>query len=774
MFLGSQETFHPNVVKHIIEIVSDGKMDKNVFNALVDYSFDSNYSWQENLNRFATSKPFITSYFKTGNNFYNMLMATYKMLYELNDQYEVMDKYIFTYRVKDSIKRYLNGFNTNRSKDYDLDYILCDFRDKISNSSYSAYSFGDNNLIGHIYRTFDYYGMKNHKFIYSVINERGTVLETEEGSISSADFNPIVEEKFSRSIDFPRIVKDIYEASEILFSVKGEVCFDIFSAKIEDELKLKEERISNLFDRSFGLPNVGPLIILPTFNKLSNTDFRTNSIKQGLEMLSLIEKHINSGLYASSLEELYDEVYDIYLSTLNNSNFTDKFPNKVNRYASVNKSTFMSLIKGVKSLNVFMHYIKSKKIDLTEKDYRLFRDKRFYRRFDKLEDYLVLRDITPKLIKEVEDEDMSLNASALTNDNCYDKALSLLKFDDMIKFSDFNLATLNSVVRAQRTYRVDSIVVKSLTTKMEQDLEYSKVVYVLLNNLYETNPEVFNCGADEAFKYIISEDTADFGFDFSSEIMSLKTVMLDLGYFRITELYDRVSRTEYVKPEDDETLFVRFLEMINKDKYPLRTIARYYSFRAVYLDATLALLSQASKTTEDLILPFTGKRNTSFHVSSLNFPFNVSNKADISKLSARESAYKLRYYNEGVNLKEIVIIKDIFHVQNELTTIYEPVYSFAKHKVKIAKRLLDDYDISTAPIDIPKRLKALTPELESRPIIESSSMLAYYDHPKHFGFMFKASSMLLIKGRYYLHERGYLIDKNDYSIIPVNKEGELI
>lgn len=714
MFISKVDVLHPNVVKHTAELVSEKILSANVYDDLCAVNFEGEKDGVRALKDFLVKK-------NVSSTAINMIINnTITELYSYSNPYMIIAKYIYTSKVRKAILRHVSKFNNNKNYNFNIDAIIAEFEKFVLASPLRAYNFDTNSPVKFLVFTFGLFGksINGKQFIYSILNERGSQVSGEDGEMSLSDLAANTVETYSHSIDFPKVVKDIYEASNALFTISGIVCYDIFSYYMDKELRELKEEVKGIFSDVFNSDSIGPIVVSNDTSYESETDFRRNTIIQRVKILEQIKDNLDSSLEFDRVNELYSTVISMDARNLSHSNVGRLFKHKQSGLQH-NYTVFFKILKGLVSLEEFMKYLKLNKIKLAQEDYKLFRDPSLYRRFNTLEDYISLRDITSAVITE--GNTLQDSVPYLTNDQCY----------EAMQRRDYNLISLSSVVKMEMNRNMSEF--RNIDEYVKNINSSYQVCSFVYSNLVNVHNAMISVGLDP-----FDHEVFDAYFSSSSEV--------ELEYLDVL-----------IYPNDE---MLRRSVIESKD---IGYILRFLNLRIVYFQHILSLLDKINNDLEYVIL--------TIDKNLLSFPKFISSLEDASKLV---STLGISFHLDEKVDKSIVnsmIFKKQYYLMSY--SIYEEnskLYDFISEWIEKVISKSEEYGITLTKKKLPKSLREKSIFLQSMPYVENKNFELFKNKFSVIdGFLYDKGK-LLEYDRCYIHEKGYfLLMDNNYQIIEIKE-----
>lgn len=733
MLVYSGSSIHPNIVKHIAEFQGASILPSKVLKELIGTNFvNIEGSALAHLSEFFSSRG-VSSYVVE-----ELLMKVNSYLYDDHSGYNILSDYVNFTDVRNAIIRHLNSKNNNRNKTYDVEYILSDFKSKCTEGGYySNYNFDTNSLTPYLINAFkSFYAPSFHKLIYSVFNERGTMVSTDDGAMGMESFASIEIEKPTKNIDFHSICRDIFLASEALYSVGNEVCFDLFSYHMVCSLDELTETINGYLKTSFGSLAFAPDLSTDRRLILQSSDFRSNTIGMRNHMLKQILENVENGVNLDSLQLLFRNLVDYDLTKQHDRNFGTLFKHTGKNDAK-NYSKFMTILKGAISLNSFVKYIVSNNYTLSEEDYVLFREPSYYKRFKSLEDYMLLGRVTKTLIEE--GNDIKDNLPYLTNDECYDA---------LVPRGSYNFSSLAEYLKSNANSRDDQFFnllneIESMKGMYKQVSLFTAKLEAICESIRINIPELEITSA-LCFDHIRKTLPA---FDTYCEVLMFPSIPGDESRSMENERLRKgildSKNINHVRRYMNLFLCVslRMIELMEFSRYSNDYVILNIDKSLLFLPNAVSDVRVLSKFNSCIV---DNPERISFYIAPNEFedPNNI----------LRNSSFAKMYYMFYEGIKDGLGGK----------------FTYVRNWLEEIEKQIQVYSISLSAKTVPDFLKTRSvlvngEELNSSPRLNSLiTRCEVVD-----GFLFQNGSPLIVEGDKYVHKRGYFVSKNKNSLTPL-------
>lgn len=728
MRISGRRTIHPNIVKHIAELKGEKYLEPKVLDELTKLNFYKEKNGMIALEKFLQDRvsPEISKKLQIEVNSY---------LYEKDAMTIVID-YIDYSSVRRAIRSDINKFNNNKNYTYDFEAIISDFKRVCrKGSNVQAYDLESNNLGGYLFNSYKFYAKGNSKFIEGILNDKGSLVETEDGILSLEDVQSIKEEKVESYIDFSSCVRNICVASQDLYEVDNNVIYDLFSLYLSEQTDKIAGVIQDKFKVCYGNTMYSPIVSIHK-PQVGNITYRVNAIKRGNLYVNLVRDTLSYGVTFNSLQKLYSTISNKESEVYGPNN---DIPNyfKQSRTNSGKKSTsnkkfndtkFLDLIRGVVSLNELTKYLRQNNINLYTEDVIIFRDLAYYKRFSSINDYLLLRDVTPELIKQSEN---------LVDEIPYDN--NDMSYNNLITISNGSFSTLKDYIRSSLS--------RTKPVRVFDLLESIKVDFGKVAKLYKISVAMYNA----CKKFMTSEQEI---FDY----LNLK------GSYNSDEERNRCLLTNKAIADTFSSDSDKYYKEDFLEERDFRIVLRYYNLWLILLQHLYRLLSACNIEIDEAILRINN--------DSLFLPEKLDlNKDDIIKF---KSEVPFNFFDENVTENFMTHRKQYSIFYASLMERYANCVSVIRNwQVKLNDRakqinlITEELTISEAlhcqAFIAASRPKNVSAELES--FLESSIVVD--------GVVFRNGEPYNHKGFGYVHENGYYIqDKINSGIyaIPSNEK----
>lgn len=724
MFISVKEGLHPNLIKIAMLLVAERTLGKDAkaFKALKKFKVN------KDSNVFVDVKDLLLANDLSVEMAFTIIKESCSLILSLENPMDVIAEYVYSAEVVADIRSKVNAFNNNKNS-YDLNTILNNFKEFILRYSINKYDLESDNLkafLGNAYNRFYSKDEKYRKDILEVLNSRGSVVNGEEGAMSLTDKIGFSDDsRNSYQIDFPSVVKDISLASDELFNINNEVVYDLFSFYLEENSKMNYENIQNLFLEHLGSPELLPII--SEKKTIFATKYTENTVNKRYLMLKRVYNILENGLFSNNVEGLYNDLKSIDMDTLNSVNVSTLFkypkPNassaKIESIDVYNKDLFLKILRGVVSLREFVKYLKLNKIEFS--DYNLFRDKNNYKRYNTLESYISIHEISKGLIEESKDTQIEL--PYYENDRLYD-----------VLNQRYNLSSLSSIYNEH-------------LSKMYSEQNPSDEYISRLVSLMEIN---FGCKSE--MEQCIS-DLKAIGEDPSSEVSYNYIVESVPSLLPIFESYFMEGSSSY------------YLKDVLLDTHDIFNLLRFFDFSLMIFDHLRNLLDLTNLSEDKLFF--------SDNLGYLDFPREVSSIDDLAKI--KSDIFSLSFYTE----ESSEYVDSPIKVGKFYSALFEIINLFISDIVEFVdswsykfKESLDSYGISVV-----KSLEFSNVKLRSKLVsIESLNdnltknfLDLSYKFSEINGLLSDNGVPIVYEG-YLVHSKGYLLATfNDFSITKISE-----
>lgn len=720
MIIFTENVIHPNAIKHSAELLGEDLLPQKVLDELITTNFNGS------KNGLAKLKEFLHD--KVNTAVYNELITKVnKYIYSIDSMKQIIADYADTRIVRKALKYKLKKENNNRNSTYDFEAILNDFKSKCI-EEYSNYDFSTNGLFKSLIFSFNkYYCPKYDDFIYSIFNDKGTLVETEDGTLLLENLASIDVKDKKVTIDFSNIVKDIYEGSKDLFMISGEIHYDLFTHYLSKELERLDKVIRNTMKQAFKIESLGPRVIT-NIKGFGNVPYRVKTLRKRVELLEVISLNVKNGLTLDSLQILYNRAVESD-ALITDANIGKLFEHKstISTSEKLKKSNykkFLDIVRGVVALNILVTYLHESGHKLYEDDFILFRDEAYYKRFQDIEDYLLLKDITKDLIEEsvIRDDkgnvmNIADNIPFMTNDECYD----YLSKDSKYEFSSLKDFVKSSIEKNTNPYNVK---------KSIQDLRQLCQTY---NSFYVSMLDVYNT-LEQKFPGVDLSDPQF--FDFAMSVVPNAQAYMNTLFFMFS-------------PE------VKEIALMEKD---LRLVLRYLNLSVNVIYHLVLMLEESEKNLEYCILTMKKDR--------LYLPDNIQN---ISQLSLFSTFTPLKFFLIGdEDIENISFRKQYYLIYADIIKGIGPSFKYLKNWINKVESKVETLAVSLSLDSLPEKLKQKSIIINGKENNSSDGLEAFLQQGQLVGGFLFINGAIYRHRDGYIHERGYFVNPDlDYMITPI-------
>lgn len=720
MIIFTENVIHPNAVKHSAELLGEDLLPQKVLDELIATNFNGCRNGLLKLKEFLHDKVNTAVYTE-------LITKVNKYIYSIDSMEQIIADYADTKKVRKALMYKLRKENNNRNNTYDFEAILNDFKQKCR-TEYSNYDFNTNGLYKSLIHSFnDFYCPKYSKFIYSIFNDKGTLVETEDGTLLLENLASIDVKDKKVSIDFPNIVKDIYEGSKDLFMISGEIHYDLFTYYLSKELERLDKVIRNTMKQAFKIESVGPRVIT-NMKGFGNVPYRVKTLKKRVELLEIISLNVKNGLTLESLQNLYNRAVETD-GLITDANIGKLFEHKTtistsDKMKKSNHKKFLDIVRGVVALNILVTYLHESGYKLYEDDFILFRDEAYYKRFQDIEDYLLLKDITKDLIEEsiIRDDKGNVmnimdNIPFMTNDECYDY---------LAKDSKYEFSSLKDYIKLNIEKNTNPYNPK----KSIQDLRQLCQVY---NSFYTSMVDVYNL-LEQRFPGVDLSDPQFFDFAIGN-VPNAQTYLNSLFFM--------------FSPD------VKEIALAEKD---LRLVLRYLNLSVNVIYHIVLMLEESEKNLDYCILTMNKGR--------LYLPDNIQN---ISQLSSFSTFTPLRFFLIGdEDIENISFRKQYYLIYADIIKGIGPSFKYLKNWINKVESKVESLAVTFSLDSLPDKLKQKSIIINSKESNSSDGLEAFLQQGQLVGGFLFINGAIYRHRDGYIHERGYFVNPDlDYMITPI-------
>lgn len=741
MFLEVNKVIHPNAIKHSAELLGEQLLPPSVIKQLTEVNFKGQGNGIKCLESFLSGKV-------NDSIIRELILKVNNYIYSLDCVERIISDYADTSRVRTAMKKKLNRENNNKNYTYDFEAILNDFKSKVM-THYSAYDFNSNGLFKSLIYSFNnFYCKSYYKFIYSVFNEKGSLVNTEEGSVLLESLASIEADDLTKhSIDFATEVKNIYEASKDLFNISGEIHYDLFSYHLANELQKLEETLMDLVRNSFNNESFGPRIVSNS-RSFGNVPYRVKTLKKRIELLDLFRINHDNGMDISALQSLFERVVksdslitDANIGKLFEHKEVASSANSTNKIKKTKYKKFLDILQGVVSLDNLVTYLHNTGLRLYEDDCIIFRDSAYYKRFNSIEDYLLIKDVTNALIDESKSLDGNGNYVSdfdgipfMTNDEC---------FDYLLGGTSCNFASLRDYVNNGLKQEMNKFDFASIKTNLVD----------MFNIFYDCFTQF-----DQAFNYMSSTlgsvDLAPSGDDQASVTMR-------------KQIFDGVVSAIPNGNQVVEQMLFMFTPKLKEQallQSDITLLLRYLNFYVNVLYHYIMILDKSNSPLEYSLL--TLDRDTMY------IPNTVQNLEDVSKF---KTYVPMKFYLTGNrNANDVSLRKQYYLFYDDLKRGLGNVFSYLQDWKKSIETKALELDVTFSKEVLSKRLKELSILINGKEDNSTDSLKLFISNYQIVGGFLYINGAIYKHKKGYIHERGYFVDPRlDYIITPIPKDYNL-
>lgn len=718
IFLNNQK-IHPNIPKHIAELLGEEILPPDVLDKLRVTNFFKEDNGMVALQNFLKDKV-------SDNVCIDLMKKVNGYIFNSKDPLNILLDYIQSAPVRKNIKASISKFNNNKNYTYDLDAILVHFRNFCSKSSIHNYDLNSNGLAGYLTHTYSaMYAMSNTEFITSILNAKGSLVDTEDGSVSLEQLISVKEEKRTASIDFTKVVKNIYEGSQVLFEITGEVRYNIFSYFLSEELDDLELEIKNYLNKTFS-NKYSPNLVVQKKN-YGYKGYHIETVTFRLELLNHMIVASKNGLTLKTLRELFKT---IVMRDYNkqSKNIGKLFVHTVtsglssNSNKKTNERKFLDILRGINSAKELQTYLNETGQKLYEEDCSLlFETPFYYKRFTTMEDYFLLRDLTSDLVDKTKDLNYMCDEIPYdTNDGA---------FKTLERIADFNFSSLKDYMKLNLTVSKSFDVngtIKYLLSLGNNILEFHSIASAIYNKVLEKLPD-FDPSSPEIYDLILSKSG------------KYSVIMTDVIF-----QYSPIEQRELKEVKDP------------------RVVLRYCNFTIVLITHFVKMLKKSRLDLDECLL--------SIEAPQIFLPDSVDT-ANIQEFVKFDSPIALEFYlrgDEKVSDSPIRYQYSLFYL--DFLRRIEDAHVYLKDWANKIEKSADDINLKFNNVKLTEKLKLISLDIMRMEDNNSKALSVFVSNKQVVdGFVFVNGE--IYRNKYgYIHERGYFVNPNlNYDISKIEK-----
>lgn len=733
MIINLEGILHPNVIKTAMLLVSEEKYGTNspIYKIIKNLKLDSTSKVQkmtsDAMKEAGIQEPVVNALFE----------ASCNLLLSLDDPLTILGEYVFSSEMKKDIKRKVDRYNNNKNS-YDLNNILVAFKEFVC--SYSLKSFNwdhyePTKYLGNCYSSFFSQHADHNKTILQTINLRGSYIRGEEGVIDLVDKVDVSDnDEFDKGykIDFSRVVKDISLASCELYSIRSQVIYDLFSFYLDEKSESDSNDVRELLLRNFNTTELLPTIVKRY--KVHLPDYQTNTLKLRHLIVKKIYETLDNGLYSGDVMKLYEEVKRIDSTKYGDSNTSTLFvypkPNStsaaIKKAEDKNKKIFFTVLKGIVSLKEFIKYLEYNKIEFT--DFELFRSKTYYQKFESLESYISMKEISDILSEE--SKGVNFELPYYKNEVLYDKLSPR-----------YNLSSLFSIYNEH-------------ISKIYEEPNPAKKY---LEEVYDSMMPLITCTT--SIENLIEEIKQD---EFLSQIPLNSPDIFDAIH---ASCEDEFEQFKLLFDQNDSQSRLLMEGILNqKDIY---NVLRFLNFNLLILEYLATILNNSLANNEDLLL--------SADSVYLNLPKDITKMLDLTIFNSEN--FKLRFYlddDEMVNeSKSMFMVKLYSTMYRVIRSKFDYIFSFTDAWVVKFKSELNSFGVKLSKSSRYASVK-LREKLSIIETMNSRSSMYFRAFANKYGTkggLLAQNGLPIIYQGNLVHEKGYFLNlASDFAIMEINEE----
>ena len=509
--------------------------------------------------------------------------------------------------------------------------------------------------------------------------------------------------------------------------ISGEIHYDLFTYHLSKELERLDKVIRNIIKQAFKIESLGPRVIT-NIKGFGNVPYRVKTLRKRVELLEIIALNVKNGLTLESLQILYNRAVESD-ALITDANIGKLFEHKStistsDKIKKSNHKKFLDIVRGVVALNTLVMYLHESGYKLYEDDFILFRDEAYYKRFQCIEDYLLLKDITKDLIEEsiIRDDkgnvmNIADNIPFMTNDECYD----YLAKDSKYQFSSLKDYVKSSIEKNTNPYNVK---------KSIQDLRQLCQTY---NSFYVSMLDVYNT-LEQKFPGVDLSDSQF--FDFAMNVVPNAQAYLNALFFMFS-------------PE------VKEIALMEKD---LRLVLRYLNLSVNVIYHLVLMLEESEKNLDYCILTMKKDR--------LYLPDNIQN---ISQLSLFSTFTPLKFFLIGdEDIENISFRKQYYLIYADIIKGIGPSFKYLKNWINKVESKVESLAVSFSLDSLPDKLKQKSIIINGKENNSSDGLEAFLQQGQLVGGFLFINGAIYRHRDGYIHERGYFVNPDlDYMITPI-------
>lgn len=184
-------------------------------------------------------------------------------------------------------------------------------------------------------------------------------------------------------IDFPEVVRDIYQAGVLLFKVGQVVHYDLFSMYKAQYVQSRKMAL----EEATKIPNVEFVFRdLELYGNGEITSYQENSVKASCELMMVLQRLLEVNPARQNLGRIAQELVSVSFKQQNIKNRLKVFRSEYTTEES--RERFYTLLKGHNALRRLLGYISAHRISIFDIPTKIFRDETLIDRFSSLESYM--------------------------------------------------------------------------------------------------------------------------------------------------------------------------------------------------------------------------------------------------------------------------------------------------------------------------------------------------------------------------------------------------
>lgn len=351
---------------------------------------------------------------------------------------------VFAKDIRKKYSRGADGYSMNVLSDSVISEILDDFASFVQKySTNNSYNPATCTPIAFLRNTFQWYA-KDGKNLYRILNSRGQDFEIGDDGATALDFAIVQEDKTNIEIDFVDICSKINRASRLLFSHNSntEYFYDIYSYHRDhaveklatDFAKRYKNEIGNSCQFSYAVEDIS--------DNMGHRDSIISKKNGRTALCVVLEDIIENGISRKDVYPLYLRLIRVTeQQSLKNGARLFRTSDNSPKHEESNGEMLQILIDGYIALRRLLQFLESGTntygITVNSFPVKIFRDARYLKRFNNLEDYVdYVRDVS--LLVDAVSTDSSRSRSEINGIFDNDMVYDMLAQNSVVHNSEFN------------------------------------------------------------------------------------------------------------------------------------------------------------------------------------------------------------------------------------------------------------------------------------------------------------------------------------------------